>query len=421
MRDWAIRIERISKQYRIGQGRPRYHTLRDAVSDLVKAPLRRLSALSGHAEKSDLSHLWALHDVSAEIGRGEVVGIVGANGAGKSTLLKILARITEPTSGHADVRGRLGALLEVGTGFHPELTGRENIYLNSAIIGMRRATVERKFDQIVAFAEVEKFIETPVKFYSTGMYLRLAFAVAAHLEPDILLVDEVMAVGDAAFQRKCLGKMGEVAKGGRTVLVVSHNLAMITRLCSRVLVLSKGMVKTCTTPEDAVAAYLSDMPQGSGADLLSRVERSGSGRMRFTSIAMQNGHRDSEILHSGAAATFHLGYASPAGELLRNVLVEIKITDAFGGILVTLSTALAGKSFAELPPEGTIDCHIPSLCLAASPYHVTIQCFVNGELADLVTNAAPLTVAETDFFGSGKVAKPRVHGHFLVNHAWSSS
>ena len=421
MREWAIRIERISKQYRIGEGRPRYHTLRDAVSDAVKAPVRRLSALAGNTGTPEAAHVWALRDVSAEISSGEVVGIVGANGAGKSTLLKILARITEPTSGYADVRGRLGALLEVGTGFHPELTGRENIYLNSAIIGMRRATVDRKFDQIVAFAEVEKFIDTPVKFYSTGMYLRLAFAVAAHLEPDILLVDEVMAVGDAAFQRKCLGKMGEVAQSGKTVLVVSHNLAMMTRLCNRVPVLAKGMVKACTTPEEAVSAYLSDLPQSSGADLLSRLERSGSGRMRFTSIAMRNGHHNSEILHSGAAATFNLGYVAPAGEPLRNVLVEIKITDAFGGILVTLSTALAGTSFGELPPEGTIECHIPSLCLAPSPYQLTIQCFVNGELADLVTNAAPLTVAETDFFGSGKVAKPRVHGHFLVNHAWSNS
>jgi len=417
--DTAIRAQNLSKRYRIREVGLRYHTLRDAVTDIAAAPLRGLRALTRPTRDSERGVVWALQNVSLEIPQGEVIGIIGHNGAGKSTLLKILSRITEPTSGFAEVRGRLGALLEVGTGFHPELTGRENIYLNSAILGMRRAVVDRKFDRMVAFAEVEKFIDTPVKFYSTGMYLRLAFAVAAHLEPDILLVDEVLAVGDAAFQRKCLGTVGEVAREGRTVLLVSHNLATITCLCNRVLLLDHGQIKAYAQPDEAISIYLKDLPAVSPDDLLGRSDRSGSGRMRFTRIAMCNGQEGSEVLRSGDAATFSLGYVSTDGRGLRNVLVEIKVTDALGGPLVTFSTALAGMSFDELPPSGVIRCDVPSLCLAPSAYQLTIQCFVNGELADLLPSAAPLTVAESDFFGSGKVTKPRLHGHLVLRHSWS--
>ncbi len=240
----AIRVVGLSKQYRIGEtrGKVEYRTLRDS--------LGRLFRRSRHAT------IWALRDVSFEIPQGQVVGIIGHNGAGKSTLLKILSRVTRPTEGYAELYGRVGSLLEVGTGFHPELTGRENIYLNGAILGMTRAEIDRKFDEIVAFAEVEKFIDTPVKFYSSGMYLRLAFAVAAHLEPEILLVDEVLAVGDAAFQRKCLGKMGDVAREGRTVLFVSHNMSAILHLTQRTLVLQKGRVVFDGPTPDAVDFYL---------------------------------------------------------------------------------------------------------------------------------------------------------------------
>jgi lipopolysaccharide transport system ATP-binding protein len=220
MSEIAIRVEKLSKRYQIGVAQQRHDTLRDALgANLARLrPTRRAPRAARHADE-----FWALRDVSFEVKRGEVVGIIGRNGAGKSTLLKILSRITEPTSGQAQIHGRVGSLLEVGTGFHPELTGRENIYLNGAILGMRRFEIERKFDEIVAFAEIERFLDTPVKRYSSGMYVRLAFAVAAHLEPEILLVDEVLAVGDAAFQKKCLGKMGDVAKEGRTVLFVSHS------------------------------------------------------------------------------------------------------------------------------------------------------------------------------------------------------
>jgi lipopolysaccharide transport system ATP-binding protein len=236
MSDVVVRVEGLGKEYRLG-GRPAYTTLGEQLRNW--SPLR---GLLGRGRADAPPPFWALKDVSFEVKRGEVVGIIGRNGAGKSTLLKILSRITEPTEGRADIHGRVGSLLEVGTGFHPELTGRENVYLNGAILGMRRSEVRAKFDDIVGFAEVEKFIDTPVKHYSSGMYTRLAFAVAAHLEPEILIVDEVLAVGDAQFQQKCLGKMGEVAKGGRTVLFVSHNMTAVSTLCTRAICLHQGHV-----------------------------------------------------------------------------------------------------------------------------------------------------------------------------------
>ena len=250
-----IRAVNLSKRYRLGRQRPS-HTLRDAISGVF-------ARASDGFRRRPAETLWALKDVSFEIRPGQAVGIIGRNGAGKSTLLKILSRITEPTEGWAEVRGRVGALLEVGTGFHPELSGRENIFLNGAILGMRRAEIARKFDQIVAFAEVERFLDTPVKHYSSGMYVRLAFAVAAHLEPEILVVDEVLAVGDAAFQKKCLGKMGEVAHGGRTVLLVSHNMGAIRTLTDQTMWLEQGRVKQIGPSHEVVSAYLTHV-DGSG-------------------------------------------------------------------------------------------------------------------------------------------------------------
>jgi len=253
MSDVALRVERISKRYTIGERRASYQTLGDTLTRAV-ARLGRRAAAPVHGTARD-EEMWALKDISFEVRRGDVVGIIGRNGAGKSTLLKILSRITDPTKGYADIYGRVGSLLEVGTGFHAELTGRENTYLNGAILGMNKAEIERKFDEIVAFAEVERFIDTPVKHYSSGMYLRLAFAVAAHLEPEILLVDEVLAVGDAVFQQKCLGKMGEVAQEGRTVLFVSHNMGAVRALCTRGVTLHRGGVIASGPITQAIEAY----------------------------------------------------------------------------------------------------------------------------------------------------------------------
>jgi lipopolysaccharide transport system ATP-binding protein len=259
----VIHVEGVSKRYRIGEYQ-QYQALRDVLTDSLYAPFRRLSSLvrqplSVRAEQRDTGEaIWALRDVSFDVKDGEVIGIIGRNGVGKSTLLKILSRITGPTEGYARIHGRMSALLEVGCGFHPELTGRENIYLNGAILGMRKAEINRKFEEIVAFAEVERFIDTPVKRYSSGMKMRLAFAVAAHLEPEILVVDEVLAVGDAAFQRKCLGKMDDVAKEGRTVLFVSHNLLAVQSLCGRVIWLKEGRIAKEGCPDEIISEYLQD-------------------------------------------------------------------------------------------------------------------------------------------------------------------
>jgi lipopolysaccharide transport system ATP-binding protein len=265
MSDISIRAEGLSKRYQIGGRQEAYKTLRETIMTTVTAPVRRAGKLlHGQAANADMlsETIWALKDVSFEIKQGEAVGIIGRNGAGKSTLLKVLSRITEPTEGYADIFGRVGSLLEVGTGFHHELTGRENIFLNGAILGMRQAEIKRKLDEIVAFAEMEKFIDTPVKHYSTGMYMRLAFAVAAYLEPEILVVDEVLAVGDAAFQKKCLGKMGEVAKAGRTVLFVSHNMQAVSQLTNRCLLLAGGRCQMVGPTNQVINAYVASQSGG---------------------------------------------------------------------------------------------------------------------------------------------------------------
>ena len=260
MNNICIKTDNLSKQYRIGAHQDSYRTIRETAMAALQAPFRRVGKLlRGHAYgAADMDEtIWALKGISFEVRRGEAVGIIGRNGAGKSTLLKVLSCITEPTEGRAEIYGRIGSLLEVGTGFHPELTGRENIFLNGAILGMKRREMLKKFDAIVAFAEIEKFIDTPVKFYSSGMYVRLAFAVAAHLEPEILMVDEVLAVGDAAFQKKCLGRVGDIAEEGRTVLFISHNMAAVTRLCRRAILLDEGRVVKDGPSHEVVSSYLS--------------------------------------------------------------------------------------------------------------------------------------------------------------------
>jgi len=253
MSDLAIRVEELGKQYRIGLSPTRYRTLRESLVETINLPARIKRRNNGEA----LDKIWALRDITFDVKKGQVLGVIGRNGAGKSTLLKILSRVTEPSEGFAEIHGQVGSLLEVGTGFHPELTGRENIYLNGAILGMNKSEIDVKFDQIVSFAEVEQFIDTPVKRYSSGMYLRLAFAVAAHLEPDILVVDEVLAVGDAEFQRRCLGKMSDVAKQGRTVLFVSHNMSAILRLTEEAILLDKGRLVLRATTQETVDYYMS--------------------------------------------------------------------------------------------------------------------------------------------------------------------
>jgi len=267
---------------------------------------------------------WALKDVNFEVGQGEVLGVIGRNGAGKSTLLKVLSRITEPSAGWAEVTGRTGSLLEVGTGFHPELTGRENIYLNGSILGMRKAEIRTRFDEIVEFAEMERFLDTPVKRYSSGMSVRLAFAVAAHLEPEILLVDEVLAVGDVAFQRKCLGKMGAVAGEGRTVLFVSHNMAAVSSLCTRGVLIDGGRLVWSGSPQSTIERYLATSPGDRSISLRDRTDRRGAGRIRFTEVTIANARRETvDSVTSGQDVTIAVDFEVQAGETLRAAAVQI--------------------------------------------------------------------------------------------------
>jgi len=337
MNDTVIRVENLSKQYRIGGERKGYKTLRDSLTEAFVSPFRRARRLIagqpyGAAELDET--IWALKDVSCEIKRGEVVGIIGPNGAGKTTLLKILSRITEPTEGQAEIHGRVGSLLEVGTGFHPELTGRENIYLNGAILGMKKAEIEQKFDEIVDFAEIEKFIYTPVKHYSSGMYVRLAFAVAAHLESEILLVDEVLAVGDAAFQKKCLGKMGSVAKEGRTVLFVSHNMIAVRNLCSRVIWLRDGDIFQSGVTSTTVESYLRDsLRTESIAEIAERIRSlPPDPAFRLTGVDVRQNERAGNVVINGQPVEVAIQYS--VLQRTTGLRVYFDLCDDHGNILI---------------------------------------------------------------------------------------
>lgn len=348
MIDTAIKVEGLSKRYRIGAQQLASRNLREKLNEMVSAPFRAVKHLAGrNGHKPRSVTFWALKDVSFEVKRGEVVGIIGRNGAGKSTLLKILSRITEPTEGYADISGRIASLLEVGTGFHPELSGRENVYLNGSILGMKRAEIKRKFDEIVAFAEIEKFIDTPVKHYSSGMYVRLAFGVAAHLDPEILLVDEVLSVGDAAFQKKCLGKMGDVARQGRTVLFVSHNMAAIQRLCPNSLSLETGQLVNHGSTDKVVNEYLSESGRTAKANHwvdVSRASRGGSGEIRFKAFKYDlPTSADLNGLYSYDSLEITMELISDAPRSVGSVAVTLY--DQHGTKLINADTLSLGLSF----------------------------------------------------------------------------
>ena len=423
MSEIAIHVENLGKLYRIGElQKYKYKALRDTLSDAVYAPFRAAtSLLNGHrptvSSRLSNNHIWALKDVSFEIKKGEVVGVIGGNGAGKSTLLKILSRITKPTEGYVRIHGRVGSLLEVGTGFHPELTGRENIYLNGAILGMRNKEIDRKFDEIVAFAEIEKFIDTPVKLYSSGMYGRLAFSVAAHLEPDILLVDEVLAVGDAAFQKKCLGKMEDVAYQGRTVLFVSHAMATIQNLCSRAVLLYGGTLRADGPTEPVIQRYL-EMVQGDTVlSLGDRTDRQGSGSLRFANFyAVSPSRGVTDTVCTGEDVTIVAEYRAN-GSALRNVSVSIPFYNHMGQHMFMCWTRMTGQDWAQVGSRGEFRVHIDKFPLMPGRYSVNLFSEVNGTIADWVRNAATLQVIVGDFFGTGYLA-PSTHGGVAVHHRW---
>jgi lipopolysaccharide transport system ATP-binding protein len=367
MGDVAIRVENISKAYKITAAKYRHDTLRDQLMDGVKSLLHPRTR-----RRSSRDVFWALREVSFEVKRGEVVGIVGHNGAGKSTLLKILSRITEPSAGRAEIYGRVGSLLEVGTGFDHELTGLENIYLSGAILGMKKAEIDRKLDEIIAFSEVEKFIDTPVKRYSSGMYVRLAFAVAAHLEPEILVVDEVLAVGDAAFQRKCLGKMGDVAQEGRTVLLVSHNMAAITRLCRWGIWLDKGYLRDLGAADDIVAKYFAAGVQALGeVSFLDRLpEAPGSEYVRLLALRVRSGRGEvTASIDARSPFSVEIEY-----EILRpatSLRVGFRITAHDGTVL--FSSTDGDESETERSPGTYVSsCTIPGPFLNYGQYFVSV-------------------------------------------------
>ena len=365
----VIRVSRLGKQYQLGV-RATHRTLREALADGARGMVR---SLGGSGVRRQPERFWALNDVSFDVCHGDVVGIIGRNGSGKSTLLKILSRIVEPTAGCVDVEGRVGSLLEVGTGFHPDLTGRENVFLSGAILGMRRAEIARKFDEIVDFAEVERFIDTQVKHYSSGMYMRLAFSVAAHLEPDILVVDEVLAVGDAAFQRKCLGKMGTVARHGRTVLFVSHNMGAVVSLCSRALLLDAGRLMLDSDPITVAARYQASLAAAPTETTdLATAEHFGSGKARFVSLRFVPERRDGstrEMMCPGSRLRIELGIVCHSSVDSANV--GITIYDASGYRLVDANTAMQGR-FVSMGPgdEARVSFTLDDLRLKPGTYLV---------------------------------------------------
>jgi lipopolysaccharide transport system ATP-binding protein len=391
-----IEVSGLSKQYHIGTKLP-YKSLRETIMNVVTSPAR-LFKRNGSGENNTI---WALKDVSFEVQQGEVLGIIGRNGAGKTTLLKILSRVTEPTEGEVRIRGRVGSLLEVGTGFHPELTGRENIFLNGAILGMRKEEIKKKFDEIVAFAEVEKFLDTPMKRYSSGMYVRLAFAVAAHLEPEILLVDEVLAVGDAAFQKKCLGKMGDVAKEGRTVLFVSHNMGAVRSLCQRCNLLESGRLIFSGNVNECIDSYLSDISKDIPGEvdiaLLQRSSNMTDSSLRILRVRI-NGENGRALIRSGQPLEVEMQFRStqPLSEVVfgfgifsvNNIrLIECRSTDTLEPI------------YLPSPGEYSIRCTLNNI-LAQGTYILGVGARCSNKGLDYVPNALMFEVQDVEHYKS---------------------
>jgi len=413
MSDIAISVEHLGKRYRIGSQRAAYKTIRESIIAAAGAPLRWLRG----ERQATKNTFWALSDVSFEVKHSDVIGIIGRNGAGKSTLLKILSRITKPTTGRVELFGRVGSLLEVGTGFHPELTGRENISLNGAILGMKRVEINRKFDEIVNFAEIEKFLDTPVKYYSSGMYVRLAFAVAAHMEPEILLIDEVLAVGDIAFQNKCLRKMGDVASEGRTVLFVSHNMAAIESLCKRGIVLDGGRVNFSGTQTEAIAKYFENF-RSQKTSLQDFTQRAGDGMLRIVGIEFRDiNNRRLEVIQSGQTIDICFSYEAGPDYVNGYVHVGLQIYTQLGIQVFSQTTRIMGSGFNKVPHTGVIICRITRIPLPAALYQLNCGIKVNEKTADDIVGAATMTVAEGDFYGNGRVPLSN-QGVCLVSGEW---
>lgn len=426
MNNIAIKVRDLSKRYRIGLEEEIHDTLSGALFSWLKAPLknysrlRKLSKFDENGEADDI--LWALRDISFEVKEGEALGVIGRNGAGKSTLLKILSRITEPTTGKVEIQGRVSSLLEVGTGFHQELTGRENIYLNGTILGMSKKEIDAKFNQIVDFSGVKKFIDTPIKRYSTGMAVRLAFAIAAHLEPEILIIDEVLAVGDAEFQKKCLGKMDGVAKSGRTVLFVSHNLAAVQTLCTKAIVLEDGKLIYSGSSESAVRFYLDrTFKHTNNIAIIDREDRRGTGDVKVNSLRILNKDMNEvKVLQSGKDYIFEIGYKNYLNRELSNVVFSLDIHDEKDNRVMLFRTSFTNQNLNLKKDEGYVYCQVNNLPLANGFYSISLYIsYYDAEVLDWIYDIVKFQVNGGDFFGTGAQGVPE-NCKVLYKAYWSN-
>jgi lipopolysaccharide transport system ATP-binding protein len=401
-----IEVRNLSKRYRVVQGK-RYGSLRESLSNRFQASLRSLNIRNRSNSSANESYFWALQDVGFEVQSGEVLGLIGSNGAGKSTLLKILSRITAPTSGNVTLYGRVGSLLEVGTGFHPELSGRDNVFLNGVILGMKRAEIASRFDEIVEFSGVEKFIDTPVKRYSSGMYVRLAFAVAAYLQPEIMLIDEVLAVGDAEFQKKCLGKIGDVARTGRTVIFISHNMTAVESLCDRCLLFRHGQLSMSGAPIEVIEHYLRDAAslRSGSRDLSVRSENGRSHRPLMTRVTLSSG---SELatgsVRMNAPLSIAVDFKCPS---LIDPVLGVVVKNSIGNAVFGVNNLfIGGYRFADRLKNGSISCSFDRIPLVPGIYFLDLWLNDGTANLDLVHEAISFDVLPADIFGTGQLPPP---------------
>jgi lipopolysaccharide transport system ATP-binding protein len=417
MSDNAIEVNGLSKLYYLNGRRPQKLSLLQRTKHLIKQAEYRDEE---HQAVAEGRAFWALRDVNLSVPAGEVLGIIGRNGAGKSTLLKILSRITAPTSGQALIRGSMVSLLEVGTGFHDELTGRENIYLNGTILGMRQSELSGKFDEIVAFSGIERFLDTPVKHYSSGMRVRLGFSVAAHVEPDILVIDEVLAVGDLAFQEKCLQKVDALTQDrSRTVVFVSHSMSSVASLCPRAIRMDSGAIVDDGASGEVISRYYGQEHQGTGIDLASRQDRLGSGIARFTACHLESQHgQQVGYVRSGDPATVVLRYECSAGyDGPADLLANIVFSNSKGVRLFGVPTDAIRRTEGQLWAKGRLVCRIPGLPLMPGNYELDIALIRNRELVDKIMGAATITVVEGDPYGTGALPHPHF-GDVVIPYSW---
>jgi homopolymeric O-antigen transport system ATP-binding protein len=407
----SIEISNLGKKYRLGNVFDPTLTFRELLALIPKK-------VSGAKTSKNSNEFWALRDINLEVKQGEVLGVIGRNGAGKSTLLKVLARITSPTTGQAKLYGKVASLLEVGTGFHPELSGRENIFLNGSILGLSKREIYAKFDEIVDFSGVEKFLETPVKRYSSGMHVRLAFSIAAHLEPDILLVDEVLAVGDARFREKCIGKMQSVAHEGRTVLFVSHNMAAVQSLCTRAVLLENGSIISDGTVDEVTQSYLLSVKQLSQQSLLERKDRTAGESLRYKSIDFMDAQSGEilNIIDSGRSLDIRLNLEN-SSDTIDDVTLSVVFFNIYGSFMFACQSDAIGKNFSMAKGSNSAVCHIGKFPLKQGNYFYNLIAYQGNKILDWVREAGTVSVVDGDYYGTGKIPAANYSG-VLIDYDW---